>query len=186
MSSAGNSRHHSLQVRLAWAREQQRLHGARLREDPVVDRLLAELRSCLAASRQSMIARGLVEACRVCEEEEGGSCCGGWMEDHYDGVMLLVNLLLGVEIEQERIDEQSCPFLGSTGCRLAARDHVCVNYLCLKIRDRIPPSAVAEMRSCQGRELHTLFLLSDHITARLGALAAGSSQEAGDEGGPLG
>ena len=65
------------------------------------------------------------------------------MEDHYDGVLLLINLLLGVSIERERRDEQSCPFLGSTGCRLAARDHVCVNYLCLKIRDRLSPSAVA-------------------------------------------
>jgi len=169
---AGNLRGLDIDARCEWALEQERLHGARLREDAEIARLLAELRDSIAASRESMIAADLVEACRACEEEEGGSCCGCGMEDHYDGVLLLINLLLGVSIEREWRDEQSCPFLGSTGCRLAARDHVCVNYLCLKVRDRISPSAVAEMRRCQGRELHTLFLLSDYLTILLGGLQA--------------
>jgi hypothetical protein len=99
------------------------------------------------------------------------------MEDHYDGVMLLVNLLLRIEIEREPIDERSCPFLGPTGCRLAARDHVCVNYLCLKVRERISASAVAEMRRLQGQELHTLFMLCDHVTRLLGGHPAASSVE---------
>jgi hypothetical protein len=175
VSTADNTRHLSIEARCAWALEQLRLYGARLREDEVVDRLLGELRAFVAASRESMIAAGLVEACRACEEEEGGSCCGCGMEDHYDGVLLLINLLLGVIIEPERRDEQSCPFLGSAGCRLAARDHVCVNYLCVKVSEFLLPSAVAEMRRCQGRELNTLFLLSDHVTALLGRIQTESS-----------
>jgi hypothetical protein len=175
VSIAGNPQHGSIEAKCAWALEQQRFYGARLREDDVVDRLLAELRAFVAASRESMIAAGVVEACRACEEEEGGSCCGCGMEDHYDGVMLLINLLLGVAIEPEPRDPQSCPFLGAAGCRLAARDHVCVNYLCVKVSGCISPSALAEMRRCQGRELNTLFLLSDHITALLSRIQTESS-----------
>jgi hypothetical protein len=167
VSIAGDPRGVSVQARSAWALEQHRLHGARLREDEVVGPLLAELRAGVAASREAMIAAGLIEDCRSCEEQEGGSCCGRGMEDHYDGVLLLINLLLGAVIEAQCRDEESCPFLGSTGCRLPARDHICVNYLCVKVSERISPPALAEMRKRQGRELHTLFLLTDHVTRLL-------------------
>jgi hypothetical protein len=177
MSIAGGSRAASIEARYAWALEQQRIHGARLREDGVVGRLLAELRTQVAASRESMVAAGLVEACRACEEREGGSCCGCGMEEHYDGILLLVNLLLGAVVEKERRDEESCLFLDATGCRLPARDHICVNYLCVKVGERISAPAIAEMRRCQGRELDTLFRLSDHLTT---LLASFRSQTGGD------
>ena len=169
---AGDPRSVSIGARSAWALEQHRLHGARLREDEVVDRLLAELRAGVAASREAMIAAGLVEDCRTCEEQEGGSCCGRGMEDHYDGVLLLINLLLGAVIEAQWRDEESCLFLGSAGCRLPARDHICVNYLCMKVGERISPPALAEMRKRQGRELHTLFVLTDHVTSLLRGIGA--------------
>ena len=172
VSIAGDSCDVSIEARFAWALEQHRLYGAHLCEDEAVDRLLGELRAHVAASRETMIAAGLVEDCRVCEEEEGGSCCGRGMEDHYDGVLLLINLLLGAVIEKERRDEQSCLFLGGVGCRLLARDHICVNYLCIKVNDRISATALAEMRKRQGREMHTLFLLTDHITTLLDGFQA--------------
>jgi hypothetical protein len=171
-AGTGDSRGGSIQARYAWALEQHRLYGARLREDELVDRLLAELRAHVAGSKESMVAAGLVEHCRICEEEEGGSCCGRGMEDHYDGVLLLVNLMLGAEIEEEWRDEKSCLFLGSTGCRLPARDHICVNYLCMKLGGRIAPPALTEMRRRQGRELETLFRLTDHLTNLLPKLHA--------------
>ena len=178
MSITGDPRSASLEARYAWARGQLELHGARLREDDVVDRLLAELSARVAASRDAMVAADLVEACRACEEQEGGSCCGRGMEDHYDGVLLLVNLLLGAVIEKQWRDEESCLFLGPRGCRLPARDHICVNYLCVKLGERLSPPAVAEMRKRQGRELETLFLLTDHLTTLLRRLQT----EAGRDG----
>jgi hypothetical protein len=167
MSVAVDPRNGSIRERYAWALEQRRLYGARLRQDDVVAGLLTELHAHVVASRESMVAAGLVEHCRICEEEEGGSCCGRGMEDHYDGVLLLINLLLGAVIEKEWRDEESCLFLGAVGCRLSARDHICVNYLCMKLGDRISPPALAEMRKRQGHELDTLFRLTDHITILL-------------------
>lgn len=172
MSANGNPRGGVIQERYAWAVEHYRLDGKRLREDDTVRRLLAELRDRVAVSRESMVAAGLVEDCRVCEEQEGGSCCGRGMEAHYDGVLLLINLMLGAVVETEWRDQESCLFLGPQGCRLPARDHICVNYLCVKLGDRLSPPAVAEMRSCQGRELDTLFRLTDYITAWLPKLHA--------------
>jgi hypothetical protein len=178
MSAAADRRGLSIQERYAWALEQYRSYGARLREDDVVARLLAELRVHVAASKESMVAAGLVDACRTCEEQEGGSCCGRGMEEHYDGVLLLINLLLGAVIEEEWRDEESCLFLGPAGCRLPARDHICVNYLCVKVGDRISPPALAEMRRLQGRELHTLFALTDHLTKLLREIQNESGEDA--------
>jgi hypothetical protein len=178
VSIADGSRAASIEARYAWALEQYRIHGARLREDGVVARLLDELRTQVGDSREAMVAAGLVEACRTCEEREGGSCCGRGMEEHYDGILLLVNLLLGAVVRQEWRDEESCLFLDSTGCSLPARDHICVNYLCIKVGERISPPALAEMRKRQGRELHTLFRLSDRLTT----LLAGFQAENGGDG----
>lgn len=172
MDIEGDPRAVSIQERTAWALAQYRRHGEQLRADEVVSRLLGELRDHLAASREALIAAGLVERCRICEEEEGGSCCGRGMEAHYDGFLLLVNLLLETPIAEEWPDQESCLFLGPTGCRLAARDHICVNYLCAKLGDRIPEAALAEMRRSQGRELHTLFQLTDHLATLLPGLRA--------------
>jgi hypothetical protein len=168
----------SIQERYAWALEHYRLNGKRLRQDDVVARLLGELPAQVAASREAMVAAGLVEACRTCEEQEGGSCCGRGMEDHYDGVLLLINLLLDAVIEKEWRDPESCLFLGSRGCRLPARDHICVNYLCVKVGERISPPALAEMRQRQGRELHTLFALTDHVTTLLRGLETDPGKDA--------
>jgi hypothetical protein len=178
MNTAIDRRAASIEARYAWALEQYRRYGARLREDEVVDRLLAELRPRVAASRETMVAAGLVEACRICEEEEGGSCCGRGMEDHYDGVLLLINLMMNAVIETEWRDEKSCLFLGAEGCRLPARDHICVNYLCLKVRERISAPDLAEMRRRQGWELDTLFRLTDHITSLLARLHAEAESSA--------
>ena len=178
MSVTGKLRDGSIHDRYAWAVDQQRRYGARLLEDETVDRLLTDLRAQVVVSRESMVAAGLVEHCRICEEQEGGSCCGRGMEAHYDGVLLLINLMMGAVIETKWRDEKSCLFLGPAGCRLPARDHICVNYLCLKVNERISPLAVAEMRRCQGRELDTLFRLSDRIASLLSELHAEGGRDA--------
>ncbi len=172
MSIAGDPQNIPIEEKRDWALEQYRLYGARLREDDAVQRLLADLRARVAASNEAMIAAGVAEDCRACEEQEGGSCCGRGLEDHCDGVLLLINLLLCAVIEKDRRDEQSCFFLGKRGCRLQARDHICVNYLCAKVHDRVSPHALTKVREAQGRELHTLFLLTDHVTHLLGRFRA--------------
>jgi len=45
-----------------------------------------------------MLRTGIVDLCRECEEKEGGSCCGAGLENHYSGMLLLINRLLGVAL----------------------------------------------------------------------------------------
>ena len=102
-----------------------------------------------------------------CERDEGGSCCGAGLEDRYDGVTLLVNLLLGAELPARRPDPASCLFLGADGCRLLARDVICVNFICKKIADEVSPQRLGPLREREGIELEILFALHARLTELL-------------------
>ena len=142
-----------------------------LRDQEIVEHL-EELRKAIRRSRNAMIESGVVENCRDCEEREGGSCCGAGLEEHYGGILLLINRLLRVRLPKKRRDPDSCLFLTETGCLLAARHVICVNYLCKKITDRIDPEKIALLREMEGRELECLFLFQERIKRRLNGLKA--------------
>lgn len=144
-----------------------RERGEQLRADAMVAELLERLPPATAACRQAMATAGIVELCATCERDEGGSCCGAGLEDRYDGVTLLVNLLLGAELPIRRRDPASCFFLGADGCRLRARDVICVNFICKKIADEVSPQRLGLLREREGVELETLFALHARVSALL-------------------
>lgn len=158
--------------KVAWAQTRFRKHGAALQNDATIASLLERLGPAAAASGRAMVEAGIVEICATCERDEGGSCCGAGLENRYDGVTLLINLLLGVDLPSERRDPASCHFLGPEGCLLKARDVICVNFVCKAITDRVPPDRISPMRELEGMELETLFALHARVTAVL--------REAGD------
>ncbi len=160
------SLHSPIEAKIAWAEEQYQ-RAAELRRDPEVARLLPRLADARAASHTAMAATGMIEICRLCEEEEGGSCCGAGIEDRYDGVTLLINLLLGAELPRERRAAADCHFLGDRGCRLPARHVICVNFVCEQISEAIPVERMGALRLREGEELDVAFLLHARLTRLL-------------------
>lgn len=151
----------------AWAEACFQRHERRLRADPFVSRLLADLEEAVSASSEAMGDAGLKELCRECEEEEGGSCCGKGIERRYDGVLLLINRLLGIPLPMKRMREGGCFFLGEQGCVLKARHVLCVNYLCEKVKQTIPHERVLHLKEKEGKELEAVFRLHDRINRLL-------------------
>ncbi|MDY0040855.1 MAG: hypothetical protein RBS57_11145 [Desulforhabdus sp.] len=137
--------------------------GDSLRGDRRISELLADLQMKTAASRQAMFDLGIVSICRFCEDEDGGSCCGRGIEDKYDPVLLLTNLLLGIRLPEHRFQTDSCYFLGREGCCLEARDVICVNYLCRKLQTVIPPHDLIRLQTLNGEELDAAFALTEAI-----------------------
>ncbi len=152
-----------IEEKIAWAENCYEKYGRRLFEDRTITDLLARLQRAIQGSRKEMTAAGIVDLCRECELNEGGSCCGAGLENKYDGWLLLINLLLNVRLPEKRHDPKSCFFLGNTGCMLQARHVICVNYVCKKITDRIDPEAIKALREKEGEELNALFLLHERI-----------------------
>ena len=143
--------------------------GFGLRQDPRIGSLVLKLRQKIAASQKAMFDVGVAIACRTCEEEEGGSCCGKGIEDKYNPTLLLMNLLLEQPLPAKRHTENSCYFLGEQGCSLAARHVICVNYLCGKIQHTIPLRDIIDLQTTNGEELDAVFILHEAIKKFIGS-----------------
>jgi hypothetical protein len=152
-----------IQEKIAWAEKQYDHLGHKILQDKALAALLDQLRKDVSASRKEMHDGGVAAICGRCDEKEGGSCCGRGIEDRYDAWTILINLLLGVKLPEAEIDSRNCIFLGPAGCTLLARHVICVNYICDRITDTVDPARLARMRECEGKELHTLFLLHEKL-----------------------
>ena len=138
-----------------------------LKREPHIHQLIEKLEGCLENSREAMLELGIVETCTHCDEEEGGSCCGSGIENKYDAVLLLINLLLGVSLENQEPSKNSCSFLGKKGCTLTARHVLCVNYICQKLQKKLNREELIALQTCAGEELDTLFILHEAIKKKM-------------------
>ena len=143
--------------------------GSSLIEDPSIHALLRKLRDSIENTYQIMLSLGVVAECKNCEEKEGGSCCGAGIENKYDAVLLMINLVLGGSLQNLEPDGNSCYFLGKNGCKLIARHVLCVNYICEKLQKKLTRKELIALQTSAGEELETLFLLHEAIKKRLRA-----------------
>lgn len=142
--------------------------GDTLRGNPRVQSLLDGLRQKVTVSQDAMLDLGVVAACRHCDEEEGGSCCGAGIENKYSVTILLMNLLWGVALPRERYLENSCFFLDKNGCSLKIRDVLCVNYLCLRVQGMLAGERLIKLQNIVGDELDAAFVLHETIKKIVG------------------
>ena len=137
--------------------------GEALRADPGICAQLRELSGRVEASSSLCLLSGVARACRLCDREEGGSCCGAGIEDRYTSELLLINLMLGVTLPESRNSANSCHFWGERGCVLPARDILCINYLCLRLQQTIAREKLFQLQEANGLEMELLFTLHDRI-----------------------
>ena len=156
-----------IEVKIAWAENCCRELRDQLLGDEKLAETLKSFKESVKDSHKEMIKAGVADQCKDCEQREGGSCCGAGLENRYNGVLLLINLLLDVKIPKKRYDPSSCFFLGQKGCQLLARHVICVNYLCKKITDRIDSQKIALLQEKEGVELEHLFFLHERIKKKL-------------------
>ena len=152
-----------VEEKISWAKACFDRERSRLLRDHRLVELLESLRTAVQRSRERMHCAGVVDCCKVCEEKEGGSCCGAGLEKHYSGILLLINLLLGVTFPLDREQPCNCFFLSPTGCLLLARHVLCINYVCDKITSRIKPEALADLREAEGEEILLLFQVNETL-----------------------
>jgi hypothetical protein len=163
----------TIREKIARARDLLDAWAAELRAQGPVRDSLGQLQACIEASREVMLELGVVGECRRCEEVEGGSCCGSGIENRYNEVLLLINLLLGVSLPEGTGRPRSCHFLGETGCTLLARHTLCVNYLCARLRQRLTPAQLSRLQDASGEELETEFRCYETIKRFLNQRADG-------------
>ncbi len=152
-----------LRERIEWAWELYRNRAEEFLRDERLAGLLDSYRRACKKSGELRVEAGVVTQCGICEKLEGGSCCGAGIELRYGEWLLFMNLLLGAELPKKRAYADSCLFLGPAGCVLAARDVLCVNYMCARITDRCKKGKILELQEAEGEELGLLFLINEEI-----------------------
>jgi len=158
----------SIGEKIALARYLYEKHGRSLAADSKINRLLGLYGKEISRSYELMERLGVVTECAMCAiQVPGGSCCGAGIENWYDEFVLLINLLLGGKIPNERLGKKDCLFLGPTGCQLFARHHFCVNYLCLRITDLMSPAELSDLRAQSGKELFLCWELERILRIKL-------------------
>lgn len=151
----------SIQQKIEQARDHHTVWGDKLRRDPSIRDLLVRLEKSLKTSREAMLSHGIIDACRQCDEDEGGSCCGAGLENKFDEILLLINLLLDVSLPEYHCRPDSCYLLTARGCILKVRLVLCVDFLCTKILGSLTPQELIRLQNIAGEELVVGFMLYD-------------------------
>ena len=160
----------SIKEKIKTAREMWSMHGDALMADTGVHASLEDLKAAIEQSWTLMKKLRVVEGCGTCATvKPGGGCCGAGIENWYDPYVLLMNLMLGREIPDQRPDKTSCLFLGPTGCRLIARFHFCIDYLCHDIKERLSQTDMEKLCAQNGREIYMGWQLENILRERLHA-----------------
>ena len=152
----------SIEYKIALAYQLQTNFGHDLLQDKETRGQLLQLDQNIEATWNEMVSNGVVRECSDCAVKEG-SCCGAGMENSYDEVLLLINLLIGRTLPSQAYDTTSCYLLGENGCLLRAREVICVNYLCQRISRSIQKEKLIHLQKIAGEELNTLFMLEEDI-----------------------
>jgi len=69
-----------IEEKIAWAQHCYQEFGDDLLKEKKLFDLLAHLKAAVVVSRREMALTGIIEICRRCDQEEGGSCCGAGLE----------------------------------------------------------------------------------------------------------
>jgi len=164
-------RYLSIREKIGEARDLYEAWADRLCGDAGICELLGRLERNIRASTEAMRVLRVDRACKRCEEEEGGSCCGAGIENHYDPLQLLINLLLHAHLPDRKRFQDSCHFLEVDGCCLKARHVLCVNYLCSKLQQTLSREDMNALQGVIGEELETGFALHEAVRKKVGPLA---------------
>jgi len=150
------------QEKITWVETTFREVKDRLLQDEEVKKMLDEFKQANQNTWRKMREIGVTKECRECALSEG-SCCRKKIDAKYDGAILLINKLLGVNFPAKRFYGDGCYFLGPHGCKLIVREVICINYLCERILNKIDHKEIISLQQIAGREMEIIFSLQERI-----------------------
>jgi len=139
------------------------VYGRELLSDRTIQSLLETYRQAIQQSWMQMKRIGLVAECTDCAVNDGGSCCGRGIEDRFDVVLLLINLLMGCRLPSSPWNETGCWFLGEQGCVISARHVICVNYICKRLDSKLEKKGLRLLQEKIVLETDAGFALEESI-----------------------
>ena len=146
----------SITDKLRVARRLYQQHGPRLLQNRDITDTLESLQHKANDLDEQMLAMGMGARCSACAARVDGGCCSSYMAGNTDGIVLLINLLLGISITPADNGEECC-YLGPRGCIFTIKPIFCLNYNCSHIQQE------ATKEELKNLEIRTGALLSEQI-----------------------
>ena len=128
-------------------------YGDKILDDKRCSELLKEYGTAIEESRDLVKNLEVNEICSSCADERTGGCCYYGVETWYSKTILLMNLLMGIEIQETRKFEKNCLFVDEKGCRLKARFKPCIHHLCQRIRNTLNQHDFLRLRAMTNHEI---------------------------------
>ncbi len=154
---------HSIEEKIRWAKSLYEDCGGTLLSDSGLVRRLEEYRRAAQETWDVMRQIGVTAECTECAVNDGGSCCGAGIENRFDTALLLINLLLGASLPDRRQEPGGCWFLGEQGCTIPARHVICINYICRRLEQKIPPQGLKMLHGKIAREADVAFVAEEYL-----------------------
>ncbi len=154
---------HPIEKKIKWAKRIYSEYSHHLLQDKTICALLEKYRQSIEENWQVMADTGVVKECTSCALQDGGSCCGSGIENKFDVVNLLINLLMGVELPSQPWDPTGCWFLGEKGCLITARHVICVNFICKRLYDALDSQSIHRVQAAMQKETENAFLLEEYL-----------------------
>ncbi|MCS7215631.1 MAG: hypothetical protein RMI30_07260 [Thermodesulfovibrio sp.] len=127
-----------------------------------IENSLFELKELIIKENKERVLCGMTDICAECGKE-GKVCCGSAIEFKYSEQLLIINILLGTNFPDEPEFYDMCFFLTSSGCLLFARDTFCINFICDRIRDKIPIDRLKRLTEIEGLHLQLQFKIEQFL-----------------------
>ncbi len=138
-------------AKLEMARELAGRYGNGLLREKIVVEKLTVLRRLAASLDAHMAAMDMGRTCSSCAARVDGGCCSFYMgNENNDALLLLMNILAGVEPSLVCGNRVECCFLGEKGCILLVKPIFCLNYLCSHIQDCTSTAELLELEKRSG------------------------------------
>ncbi len=130
------------------------LYADRLTADEDIRTLLDRYRASIEQTGVAMHREGIGAACSTCARQNPSGCCFSGIEDGYDDILLLLNMLLGCALPESREQPDSCFFVGERGCRLMARFYFCLHYFCPGLTTSLGDARIGALQQQVAQEIH--------------------------------
>ncbi|MEN8199591.1 MAG: hypothetical protein ABFR63_05905 [Thermodesulfobacteriota bacterium] len=106
-----------------------------LLQDAAIISQLEKMRTAAGSLDSHMAEMEMGKSCSHCAATPKGGCCSEYMgNENNDALLLLMNILAGVQVRVVANAEGECCFLGERGCLLLFKPIFCLNYLCERIQ----------------------------------------------------
>ena len=149
--------------KIALARNLYQKHSQDLLSDKALSEMLIQLDQKIEATQKEMATTGVVAECADCAVQGEGTCCSERTGHKPDITLLLINLLIGKTLPDKAQSTDLCYFLTNRGCSLRARPILCVNFVCSRLREKIPHKVMVHLQQTAGYEMDILFGIEAHI-----------------------